>query len=38
VIIREDLRKKYGAPEPKMDEGWASLEPFLKIIKEKSPI
>ena len=35
AIIREDLREKYGAPEP--TEGWESLEPFLKAIKENEP-
>ena len=37
VILRYDLLKKYGAPEPDLEVGWPSLEPFLKVIKEKEP-
>jgi len=33
--IREDLRVKYGVPEP-TDE-WASLEPYLEAIKKNEP-
>jgi putative aldouronate transport system substrate-binding protein len=33
--IREDLRLKYGAPEP-TDE-WSSLEPYLEAIKQNEP-
>jgi putative aldouronate transport system substrate-binding protein len=32
VIYREDLRKKYNAPEPTSKDGWPSLEPFLDAI------
>lgn len=34
VMIREDLRKKYNAPEPTSADSWPSLEPFLKAIKD----
>lgn len=37
VILREDLRVKYGAPEPNGNEGVASLEPFLKAIRDNEP-
>jgi putative aldouronate transport system substrate-binding protein len=36
-MIREDLRKKYNAPEPTSAESWPSLEPFLKAIKDNDP-
>lgn len=37
VMLREDLRKKYGAPLPTSEEGWASLEPFLQAIADNEP-
>lgn len=37
VILREDLRKKYGAPLPTSEEGWPSLEPFLQAIADNEP-
>jgi putative aldouronate transport system substrate-binding protein len=37
VIIREDLREKYGAPAPTSEGGYASLEPFLAAIAENEP-
>ena len=37
VVLREDLRAKYGAPEPDGNVGVSSMEPFLKAIKEHEP-
>ncbi len=37
VILREDLRKKYGAALPTSEEGWPSLEPFLQAIADNEP-
>lgn len=37
VILREDLREKYGAPLPTAEEGWPSLEPFLQAIADNEP-
>jgi putative aldouronate transport system substrate-binding protein len=35
IILREDLRVKYGVPE--ISDSYESLEPFLKAIKENEP-
>jgi hypothetical protein len=37
VVIREDLREEYGAPEPNSEEGYFSLESYLAAIKENNP-
>jgi putative aldouronate transport system substrate-binding protein len=37
VMLREDLREKYNAPAPTSDGGYASLEPFLKAVKDNMP-
>lgn len=37
VILREDMRKKYGVPAPTSQDGPPSLEPFLAAIKENEP-
>ena len=37
VVLREDLRLKYGAPEPDGNVGIASLEPFLQAIHDNEP-
>ncbi|NLG27779.1 MAG: DUF3502 domain-containing protein [Chloroflexi bacterium] len=37
VVLREDLRLKYGAPAPDSSVGVASLEPFLQAIKDNEP-
>lgn len=37
VILREDLRMKYGAPLPTSEEGWPSLEPFLQAVADNEP-
>jgi hypothetical protein len=34
VVLREDLRKEYGAPAPNSAKGYFSLEPFLEVIAE----
>jgi putative aldouronate transport system substrate-binding protein len=33
-MLREDLRKKYGAPEPTSEGGYASLTPYLEAIRD----
>lgn len=37
VTLRYDLLKKYGAPEPTSEGGYASLEPYLQAIKDNEP-
>jgi putative aldouronate transport system substrate-binding protein len=37
VILRYDLLKKYGAPEPTSEGGYPSLEPFLQAVKDNDP-
>ncbi len=37
VVIREDLRLKYGAPAPTSEGGLRSLEPFLEAIRKNEP-
>lgn len=35
IILREDLRKAYGVPEP--DGTWPSIEPYLDAVKANNP-
>ena len=37
VMLREDLREKYNAAEPTSEGGYASLEPYLKAVKQNAP-
>ncbi|MBA3944467.1 MAG: hypothetical protein H0X37_07895 [Herpetosiphonaceae bacterium] len=37
VILRDDLRQKYKAPEPTSEGGWPTLQPYLEAIKANQP-
>ncbi len=37
VMLREDLRVKYGAELPTSEVGWASVESFLQAVLENEP-
>ncbi len=37
VLLRDDLRQKYKAPEPTSEGGWPSLQPYLEAIKANQP-
>lgn len=34
IILRHELLKKYGAPEPDPMKGWPSLQPYLEAIQK----